>query len=122
MNIQEFRKRTEKFIPAEEIERYAEWYEPAYMAAETVDKDDFCAVLKDGRVRQIITMLSLELTRRADGIKGFGEELRQARQQIADERARYEAKIAEVEGRAEWLAKQLSTIQSVCDRALAPNG
>lgn len=121
MMLNEFKARTAKFLPDEDIARYGEWYEPAYMAAETVDKDDFCAVLKDGRVRQIITMLSLELTRRADGIKGFGEELRQARQQIADERARYEAKIAEVEGRAEWLAKQLSTIQSVCDRALAPN-
>ncbi len=122
MMLNEFKARTAKFLPDEDAAKYAEWYEPAYMAAETVDKDDFCAVLKDGRVRQIITMLSLELTRRADGIKGFGEELRQARQQIADERARYEAKIAEVEGRAEWLAKQLSTIQSVCDRALAPNG
>ena len=122
MMLNEFKARTAKFLSDEDIARYGEWYEPAYMAAETVDKDDFCAVLKDGRVRQIITMLSLELTRRADGIKGFGEELRQARKQIADERARYEAKIAEVEGRAERLAKQLSTIQSVCDRALAPNG
>jgi len=121
MMLNEFKARTAKFLPDEDIAHYGEWYEPAYMAAGTVDKDDFCAALKDQRVRQIVSALSLELTRRADAMKRVEENLRQARQQIADERARYEAKIAEVEGKAEWLAKQLSMIQSVCDRALAPN-
>lgn len=122
MMLNEFKARTAKFLPDEDIARYGEWYEPAYMAAGTVDKDDFCAALKDQRVRQIVSALSLELTRRADAMKRVEEDLRQARKQIADDRARHEAKVAEVEGKAEWLAKQLSTIQSVCDRALAPNG
>ena len=62
MNINEFRTRTEKFLPAEEIENYEVDFEPAYMKAETVNKDDFCAALKDKNARAVIVALSHALT------------------------------------------------------------
>lgn len=62
MNINEFRTRTEKFLPAEEINQYELDFEPAYMNAECIDKDDFCAVLKDKKARALVVALSHALT------------------------------------------------------------
>ena len=62
MNINEFRARTEKFLSPEEIGNYEVDFEPAYMNAECIDKDDFCAVLKDKNARAVIVALSHALT------------------------------------------------------------
>lgn len=62
MNINEFRSRTEKFLSAEEIKQYEVDFEPAYMNAETVNKDDFCAALKDKKARAVIVEISHALT------------------------------------------------------------
>ena len=119
MMMQEFKKRTEKFLPQELIEDYADSFEPAYMAAGGVDKDDFCAVLKDERVCNIITALSAELRSRAEQIKGCTETIRKYRADLAAAEARHTDQLAEEQGKVELLFKQLSLVQSLCDRALA---
>ena len=58
MNQEEFKSRTEKFLTAEEIRHYGDWYEPAYMTAEGIDKDDFCAMLKDEAARIFVREIS----------------------------------------------------------------
>ena len=118
MMIQEFKKRVEKFMPAEEIERYADDFEPAYMAAGNVDKDDFCAVLKDERVRKMVASLAHELVKRAGDLKAEWEIRQREKNEAASARMAYADKMAELEGKVEVLEKQLSLIQSVCDRAL----
>ena len=58
MTREEFKKHTEKFLSVEEIARYEEDFEPAYMTLEFVDKDDFCAMLKDKNTRKLVTSFS----------------------------------------------------------------
>jgi len=119
MNIQEFRSRTAKFLPEDEIARYGEAYEPAYMAARYVDKDDFCAVLKDERVRRIVTGLSATLTSLYGQIKDERRESASLRRKLGETASQHGEAMAVAEGAAEALRKQLSVIQSLCDRALA---
>ena len=58
MNQDEFKSRTKNFLTAEEIRHYDDWYEPAYMTAEGIDKDDFCSMLKDEKVRIFVREMS----------------------------------------------------------------
>lgn len=58
MNQEEFKSRTKNFLTAEEIRHYDDWYEPAYMTAEGIDKDDFCSMLKDEKVRIFVREMS----------------------------------------------------------------
>ena len=119
MTMQEFKKRTEKFLPQDLIDDYADSFEPAYMAAGGIDKDDFCAVLKDDRVCNIITALSAELKSRAADIKGANETIRQFREEKAAAEAHHADQLMESQNKVEVLIKQLSILQSMCDRALA---
>ena len=121
MMLNEFKKRVEKFIPAESVERYAEDYEPAYMSLTTIDKDDFCAVLKDDVVRQMVIEFAHNTTAYCNEVKELDKKLTEERERTRIERERGEAKIAFLEGCIDALKKKLSLIQSVCDRALAPN-
>lgn len=112
MNIDEFRKRTEKFLTAQEIADYDEKYEPAYMACTHIDKDTFCKVLKSPEVNLLVCELSLELSA-----------LRKERDDAVNvERERF----IKIEGREHTLEQALDTakealslISSNCDRALS---
>ena len=57
MQKQEFEKRT-PFLDKTDHENYADWFEPAYMGAKNIDKDDFCAMLKDEKVRNFVRVVS----------------------------------------------------------------
>lgn len=108
MNIHEFRKRTEKFLSPEEIGHYEVDFEPAYMNAECIDKDDFCAVLKDKKARALVVALSHAVT--------AGEmKLENASHTIAmvesDKKALHE--------RNAKLQHALTVISSTVDRAIA---
>ena len=118
MMIQEFKKRVEKFIPAEEIERYADDFEPAYMAAGNVDKDDFCAILKDERVRRVICGVSAELRKLEAELRSSTETIRMLNASRAESNAKHAEELLVERGKVEVLFKQLSLVQSVCDRAL----
>ena len=87
MLLEEFKKLVEKFIPAEEIERYETDFEPAYMAAETVSKDEFCKILKDETTRRVIEAVSHDLISQQMQIKeitALSEKFKQERNQLAD--------------------------------------
>lgn len=57
MQKQEFEKRT-PFLDKTDHENYADWFEPAYMGARNIDKDDFCAMLKNETVRKFVRAVS----------------------------------------------------------------
>lgn len=119
MMMQEFKKRTEKFLADDEISKYADNYEPAYMAAQTVDKDDFCAILKDERVRRVICGVSAELRKLEAELRSSTETIRMLNASRAESNAKHAEELLVERGKVEVLFKQLSLVQAVCDRALA---
>ena len=108
MNREEFKERTSKFLTVDEIARYEVDFEPAYMSCEYIDKDDFCAILKDERVRKMVTSFSKFVldTRGMEKSSSlsFNEMVRQRDEQKA---------------RAEALEKSMMLIQSTCDRVMS---
>lgn len=115
MNIDEFRKRTEKHLTANEIANYGENYEPAYMACVHIDKDTFCKMLKSPEVNLLVCELSVYIN---SLLKERDERAKAAQQRII-----------ELEGRAHTLEQAfdtakdaLSLISSNCDRALSSLG
>lgn len=105
MNATEFKARTEKFLSAEEINRYEEWYEPAYMAAAQIDKDDFCKMLKDPAVRKFVLEMSCAVLSYHDQLKSLEE------QHKALQGLRHDA-----EHTAEKYRKAILLISATCDR------
>lgn len=108
MMLEEFRKRTTKFLTADEIADYETDYEPAYMAADGVDKDDFCAVLKDERVRTLVRAVSRSLLAKDALKREFYREWKSALVERDEE----------AERKAEVL-KAVSLVAAMCDRAMA---
>lgn len=106
MNISEFTRRTGKFLSADEIARYETDYEPAYMAAEGIDKDCFCAMLKSVEVRMLVKSMSRALAEK-DRLKG--EIYREWKCAVAERDAEAEAKAG--------LLKALALVSATCDRA-----
>ena len=109
MDIEEFRDRTEKFLGKVSNESYSASYEPAYMALDYVNKDEFCKALQDEVVQKIVT--------------GFSEYIVKTKVMLKD--AKHDRKvisetIESLANQNEYLRKQLSLLQSICDRALKP--
>lgn len=107
MTRQEFERRTAGFIGKSEIDYYEECFEPAYMAAKTVDKDDFCKMLEDPLVRKFVRAISVVL--RADGAIVKDAE---------NEQQRLRNCVMVLNERNAELRKALSLISANCDRAL----
>lgn len=106
MQKQEFEKRT-PFLDKTDHENYANWFEPAYMGARNIDKDDFCAMLKNETVLKFVRDVSesfmaseatkKELAKECLYIKECNHALRQ---------------------KCEGLRKAVSQISANCDRVL----
>ena len=108
MMIDEFRKRTQKFLTEDEIANYNMLFEPAYMAATDVDKDEFCDMLKDETIRKFVVCMSQELTRRSDVERNIRNEVKEA--QIARDEAQ----------ELSWrLIKSLKVCAATIDRELS---
>jgi hypothetical protein len=109
MDFKEFRDRTKTFLGEVSIESYGANYEPAYMSLDYVDKNDFCNALQDNVVRKIVT--------------GFSEYVVKSRVALQDAMCDHKALAETVKSltdQNEYLRKQLSLLQSICDRALKP--
>lgn len=109
MNIEEFRERTKTFIGPVSNDEYGACYEPAYMALDYVDKDEFCKVLQDKVVRKIVT--------------GFSEYVIKSREAFRNSEQRYKdfsGTIENLTNQNDYLRKQLRLLQAICDRALKP--
>lgn len=119
MMIQEFKTRTEKFLPAALAEDYANSFEPAYMATASVPKDEFCAVLKDETVRKIIMELSAELVKREAAMRESYKTVKTLREQIAQRDAQHADDMNAEHEKVDTLLAQLRLVQSMCDRALS---
>ena len=105
MTANEFKSRTEKFLSAEEISRYEEWYEPAYMAAAQIDKDDFCKMLKDPVARKFVLEMSCAVLDHRDQLKSMEEQHKVLRG------LQYDAEQAAAKYR-----KAILLISATCDR------
>lgn len=106
MNQQEFKSRTGEFLTADEINRYAEWYEPAYMAAQGIDKDDFCAILKDKAVRVFVREVSMAFLR---------DESRNAA--LLDQIERKDILLRARDAKIDRYRNALLLVSATCDRA-----
>lgn len=108
MQRSEFEERTESFLTDEEMDRYEEDFEPAYMECEELDKDEFCSILKDKTVRNLVMAFSQYVlcarAREKDAARCFKDMLGQ--------------RDAEKE-RADRMEKCIALVQSTCDRAMA---
>ena len=107
MQMQEFVKRT-PFLDKTDHDHYADWFEPAYMGAKNIDKDDFCAMLKDKTVRKFVQTVSESFRANEATEKELAKEL--VYQKECNRALR--SKIDE-------LCKSISLIQATCDRAVA---
>lgn len=107
MTKQEFEKRTAGFIEKSEIDRYEECFEPAYMAVGCVDKDDFCAMLKDEATRKFVREVSRVIRTDVVIVKDAIKEQQRLRDCVMT-----------LNGRNDKLRKALSLISANCDRAL----
>lgn len=115
MDITEFTNRTKKFMPAEQIERYAEDFEPAYMEAGDVDKDDFCAMLRDEGVRRFVACISHALNKQGETIARLCRKSNEATAaHEVESRKAYEA--------IRHASEAIRLISTTCDRALARIG
>ena len=74
MQKQEFEKRT-PFLDKTDHENYADWFEPAYMGAKDIDKDDFCAMLKDETTRRFVRAVSQAFKASEATEKDFAKEV-----------------------------------------------
>lgn len=111
MNQNEFSDRTKKFLSEQEIARYDEDFEPAYMACDCIDKDDFCAILKDERVRKVVASFSKYILNTRANEKN-------AAKCFNDMVGQRDAAVF----KACAFRKFVALIQSTCDRALAADG
>lgn len=111
MTREEFAKRTAKFLTADEAADYETDYEPSYMAADGIDKDEFCSMLKDPAVRRLVRAVSHALLAK-DALKG--EFYREWKSAVAE-------RDAEAERKAEVL-KAVSLVAAMCDRTMAAAG
>lgn len=112
MTAQEFSERVAKFMAPEEIADYESAYEPAYMNAYGVGKDDFCFALKDKKARAVVAALGRALVRRA---KNYEELNRLFNDTQTDLRT---LEIAHSAMRFA-LQSKLSEFSAACDRAFA---
>ena len=106
MNANEFKIRTEKFLTADEISHYETCYEPAYMAAQGIHKDDFCQMLKDPTVRAFVREVSCMVADRDQREKAAAatrEHLLEVKAHVEIERDRYR--------------DALKLISTTCDRS-----
>lgn len=106
MQKQEFEKRT-PFLDKTDHENYADWFEPAYMGAKNIDKDDFCAMLKNETVRKFVRAVSEEFRANEATERAAMKEqlyLRDCVRMLGEKNAE--------------LRKVLSLISTDCDRAL----
>ena len=110
MMVEEFERRVEKFIKNPR-ETFGADYEPAYMEAQEVNKDDFCAILKDERVRALVTDLSHALTTYKGLIDGEKRK-REATERLLKEANERAAKAVDV------ARNSFGLISASCDRAL----
>ena len=108
MNASEFSDRTKKFLSKEEIDRYEENFEPAYMECEVLNKDEFCSAIRDEVVRRIVESFSRYVLRARAKEKCAAEYLNEmiGHRDAAEERV----------NRPE---KCIALIQSTCDRTMA---
>lgn len=107
MNQKEFNDRTKQFLSEEDIARYESSFEPAYMEAGSIDKDDFCALLKHKTGKEIV--------------KAFSSYVVKTRQMLkVDEiqASTLENKVKELRERLLQCTKALKLINSTCDRTL----
>lgn len=107
MNIEEFGKRTAKFLTKEEVADYESDYEPAYMAAEGIGKDDFCAMLKDTMTRAFVKSVSRALLAKDELVGQFHREWKSALEERDEEAMR---KVAAL--------KAIEAVSAMCDRAM----
>jgi len=106
MQKQEFEKRT-PFLDKADHENYADWFEPAYMGAKNIDKDDFCAMLKDETVRKFVRAVSEAFRANEATEKDAMKEQLYLRDCVRT-----------LNGKNAELRKALSLISADCDRAL----
>lgn len=110
MNVEEFKKRT-PFLDKVDYDNYSDWYEPAYMEAQSTSKDDFCAMLKDETVRKFVFSVSAAFRANAAAKRDLAKEFS------------YQRECNRVlRGKVERLRKSISLIQATCDRALSGDG
>ncbi len=102
-------------MPAEQIERYAEDFEPAYMEAGDVDKDDFCAMLRDEGVRRFVVCVSHALNKQDGTITRLYRESHEAN-------AAHEVEIRKAYEAVRHASEAIRLISTTCDRALARIG
>lgn len=107
MTNQEFKART-PFLDETDHEYYADWFEPAYMGARAMDKDDFCIMLKIKSVRKFVQSVS-EAFRANEAIEK--DLSKQLTYEMACNR--------ELRSKIDGLRKNISLIQATCDRAIA---
>lgn len=107
MQKQEFETRT-PFLDETDHENYEEWFEPAYMGARTIDKDDFCAMLKNKAARNFAKSVSEEFRANEAAMKDLAKGL-------AYEKECNRAMRSKIED----LLKSITLIQATCDRAVA---
>ena len=108
MTQQEFRQRTDKFLGEDEIANYDKDFEPTYMRLDRTDKDDFCKMLKDKTMREVIRTFSAVVRQDQNAIRVLTDE-------NATIREMHKAACLKVES----LVRTLKLITSNCDRALA---
>lgn len=106
MQKQEFEKRT-PFLDKTDHENYADWFEPAYMGAKDIDKDDFCAMLKDETTRRFVRAVSQAFKASEATEKDFAKEVIY----LKDCHRTLQKKNAD-------LRKAVSLISENCDRVL----
>ncbi len=107
MQMQEFVKRT-PFLDKTDHDHYEDWFEPAYMGAKNIDKDDFCAMLKDKTVRKFVQTVSEAFKANEATEKNLTKEICHLK----------ECQHA-LQGKNAELRKSISLIQATCDRAVA---
>lgn len=107
MQKQEFEKRT-PFLDQTDHDHYADWYEPAYMGAKNIDKDDFCAMLKDKTVRKFVQTVSEAFNANEATEKDLAKEICYLKECHHT-----------LQGKNAELRKSISLIQATCDRAVA---
>lgn len=106
MQLSEFKERVKSFMTEELVQHYETDYEPAYMEAGSIDKDDFCALLKNKTGKEIVEAFS-----------SYVVQTRQVRNADAIHVSTLEAKVKELREKLLQCTKALKLISSTCDRA-----
>ncbi len=112
MDIKEFEARTKGILTADEIAAYEVKYEPAYMAVQGVDKDDFCAILENPVARRFVIAVSETVVDLGERLKDAAREKAQAVQKWHGAKAVAEAdheSLVAARDRAEAVAAKYKT-------------